>query len=194
MVGKRQTLGVRCGCSAEKAEHPSRQSAPAWASTLAAFQAPFIPVVSSSLAQNSLGIPSPTRHVRTAASSQTPGWRSRRWPERYSPRSRPAPASVSQSSASPLPYRRPVHTTYRGQLFTCGPDGKTGCLRCISRPTESCSNSWPLFFSAEEVARLDCNGWRLSIASDCVIIVRCKMPPMAMLCCTNWWHTVESSR
>src|ERR1700728_1257018 len=44
-----------------------------------------------------------TRHVRTVASSETPGWRSHRSPVRYLPRWHQAPASASQSSASLLP-------------------------------------------------------------------------------------------
>ncbi len=60
-----------------------------------------------------------TRHVHTAASSETPGWRSRRWSERYWPRSRPAPASASQSSASLLPGETPAASAPAVQYHPC---------------------------------------------------------------------------
>jgi hypothetical protein len=58
--------------------------------------------------------------------------------------------------------------------------------RCFSHPTESCFNSGSLFLSAEEVARLDWNGWRLSIASCGVITAPWEIPPMAIFGCTHW--------
>jgi hypothetical protein len=80
----------------------------------------------------------PDRHARTVASSETLGWRSHRSSELYLPRSRRAPASASQSSASlppgetpaaSAPIRLPIHANYRGlSLISCS-DGKTRRLR-----------------------------------------------------------------
>src|ERR1700728_4124547 len=60
-----------------------------------------------------------TRHVRTVASSETPGWRSRRSPVRYLPRWHPAPASASQSLASLPPCGRSAASDPTAQSHPC---------------------------------------------------------------------------